>query len=161
MKAAEVLATMLERNLAVVKMTLGDFTDDEMLVRPVEAANHVAWQLGHLVRSEHHMISQHNPSMPALPDGFADKFTKETQGTNQPGFFPGKHALLEQFETIRRATIDWTRTLSDEQLDQENQVLGQMFPRVHDIIAMQGMHTMMHLGQWQVVRRKLGKPILM
>ena len=36
---------------------LDDLTDEELLVRPAEGANHILWQLGHLVASDHQMLS--------------------------------------------------------------------------------------------------------
>ena len=51
----------------IMNSYLGDLTDEELLVRPTEGANHIAWQLGHLLTSEHGMIEQVCPgSMPAL-----------------------------------------------------------------------------------------------
>ncbi len=52
----------VEANLRMAHMLLHayieDFTDEELLVRPVAGANHVAWQLGHLICSEYSIISQ-------------------------------------------------------------------------------------------------------
>lgn len=161
MKATDVLAAMLEKNLGVVKMTLADFTDEEMMVRPAPQSNHPMWTLAHLAISEHYLIGQHNPNMPPLPEGFRDRYYGEAKESDQLSDFPGKQALLDLFETIRLATIAWVRGLPPERLSDENKALGHIFPQVHDIIAMQSMHATMHLGQWQVVRRKLGKPVLM
>ena len=46
MTQTELLADMLNRNLEMLKATLGDFSDADMLVRPTPGANHAAWQLG-------------------------------------------------------------------------------------------------------------------
>ena len=54
---------------------LGDLTDEEMMHRPAPSANHIKWQVGHLIASEFNMINQVAPGkLPALPDGFADKY---------------------------------------------------------------------------------------
>src|SRR4051794_12687205 len=46
MTTTELMADVLAQNLEVVKSTLADFSDADMLVRPAPAANHAAWQLG-------------------------------------------------------------------------------------------------------------------
>jgi hypothetical protein len=44
-------------NVEFVKATLGDFSDTEMFIRPVPAANHATWQIGHLVVAESRLIN--------------------------------------------------------------------------------------------------------
>ena len=65
----DLLADSYAKNLEMVKMTLADFSDAEMLVRPVPGANHANWQLGHLVVSEVHIIGALGAKMPELPAG--------------------------------------------------------------------------------------------
>ena len=62
-----------------------DLTDDELLVRPVPGANHIAWQLGHLIYAETMMGSQlpgaKYPEVPASEAAFHSK--KPSTGTMQ------------------------------------------------------------------------------
>ena len=52
---------------------LNDLNDDQWMLRPCEGTNHIKWQIGHLISSEHSMLEQVCPgTMPALPEGFAD-----------------------------------------------------------------------------------------
>src|SRR5260370_40859346 len=80
MNAIAAIKISLNATKNMLHMFLGDLSDADLLVRPVPAANHIAWQLGHLIQSEHKMISKSLPSaaLPALPAGFAEKYTKET-----------------------------------------------------------------------------------
>jgi hypothetical protein len=56
----------------LVKGYLTDLSDSELMVRAAPGINHINWQLGHLITSEHGMIEQCLPgSMPPLPAGFA------------------------------------------------------------------------------------------
>lgn len=58
---------------------IADLTDQDLMLRPHPGCNHINWQIGHLVAAEHNLINQVVPgAMPALPAGFADKYTKET-----------------------------------------------------------------------------------
>ena len=40
----------------VSEQYLSDLTDADLLVRPVPGANHIAWQLGHLIQAENWMV---------------------------------------------------------------------------------------------------------
>ena len=53
MSLAEHITAALQLPTTVVNMYLDDLTDAELLVRPAENMNHIAWQLGHLIQSEH------------------------------------------------------------------------------------------------------------
>ena len=160
MRAVDVLATALRNAGEMVAHTLADFSDADMLVRPVDAANHAAWQLGHLVNSEHHMISMAGGKMPALPAVLA-AWGKEQQAINDPARVPAKAALLAAYQAQRAATLAWVKTLADKDLaDTRGGKLPEWAPTVGALLTGAAMHDMMHMGQMQVVRRKLGKPIL-
>ena len=63
----------------VVDLYLSDLTEEETMHRPGEGLNHIRWQLGHLIVSEHKFMDHVAPgSVPTLPDGFADRYRKET-----------------------------------------------------------------------------------
>jgi hypothetical protein len=162
MKITDLIASGLEGNLAMVKLTLGDFTDADMVVRPVPGANNAAWQLGHLIVAETNLISIAAPdAMPKLPPGIAEKFGKEGAKTDDPAALAGKEELLALFEKTRNGTLAWTRSLTPEQLDQP---IPEKYHRLGKtwgaMAAFQTIHATMHLGQFQVIRRKLGKPVL-
>ena len=58
---------------------LGDLTDEESMKRPHAGCNHVNWQVGHIIASEHGMAGAcAEGALPALPEGFAEKYSKET-----------------------------------------------------------------------------------
>lgn len=144
----------------VVQGYLGDLSDEQLLIRPHADANHIAWQLGHLISSEHSLNNMVCPdSMPALPDGFAEKHTKETASSDNPGDFCTKAEYLSAMEEQRAGTMALLDRLSDEELNQPSPEQIQMLgPTVGAVIAAQTAHWMMHAGQWVIVRRQLGKP---
>ena len=162
MKTSQLLADVLARNLNMLKMTLADFSDADMLVRPAPAANHAAWQLGHLATAEHNLVNSAAPgTVPALPAGFAEKFKKDKSTSDDPAQFPKKEEILSVIERNRQATIAWARGLSDADLERPSpNPLGGMCPRIADLALLQADHLTMHIGQLQVIRRKLGKPVL-
>jgi hypothetical protein len=161
MTQLELCADRLARSLELVKMTLADFTDDDMLVRPGDGANHAAWQIGHLIASEARMIGGAKGQSPQLPPGLAEKFTKETAASNDAAAFPTKEQLLEGLTKVRSGSIEWTRSLKPEQFGQSGpERIRAIAPTLEHLPILIVEHTAMHVGQFQVIRRKLGKPVL-
>ncbi len=141
---------------------LNDLSDADLLVRPVPGTNHIAWQLGHLIAAEHQMVEAVKPgSMPKLPEGFAEKHSKKTAGSDAASDFLSKAEYLELMKQQRAGTLAALATFSDEALDQPAPPPMDKFVKsVGHLFNMQGTHWLMHVGQWAVVRRKLGRPPL-
>jgi hypothetical protein len=72
-----------------------------------------------------------------------------------------KAELLQLFEKTRRATVAWVKTLSpQDHLTPTPEKIRGWAPTVGILpVALSG-HLAMHVGQIQVLRRKLGKPVL-
>lgn len=138
---------------------LEDMTDEELMQRPHEGCNHINWQLGHLIVSEHNIIGACIPgSMPALPEGFADKYTKETAASDEPSTFCDKAELMKVFEAQRAGTTAALDSLSDEELSTASpEAIRGFAPDWGAAFIMQGSHWLMHAGQWAVIRRQLGR----
>lgn len=158
----EHLATGLLANVEFLQNTLADFTDADMLVRPVPNANHTAWQLGHLIVAENQMTNLARPgTLPPLPAGFADKFNAETAKLDAPAAFPTKAQLLDLLARQRQVLAEWAKTLSPADLDAPMPApMAQFIPTLGALLLMTPTHVAMHMGQMQVVRRKLGKPVM-
>jgi hypothetical protein len=158
----DLLADVLQRNLGMIQSTLADFSDAEMFIRPCPGANHTAWQLGHLIASEVWMLSGCNASgLPALPAGFADKFTPKTASIDDPAAFAPKAQLLDLLAKVRAASIQWVNTLTPADMSKPGpEKMRGLCPTVGHVALLLPDHVAMHMGQMQVVRRKLGKPIL-
>lgn len=162
MTLQEHLVVALQSNLDRFKATLADFSDADLLVRPVPGANHAAWQIGHLISSERRLVETTKPScMPPLPAGFAEKFTKETAAVDTPSAFPSKAELLAAYDQQRQGTIAWAKGLTEAELDQPlPPPIGARIPTVAALALLVPTHLAMHMGQIQVIRRKLNKPVL-
>jgi hypothetical protein len=162
MNMNDLIADAIAGDPKVLAMHLGDLSDADLLTRPAPGANHPAWQLGHLIVAETNAVNLVKPgAMPELPAGFADRFKKDTARSDNPADFPKKAELLQLFEKARRATVAWVKTLSpqDYATPTPEKIRG-WAPTVGALpIALSG-HVMMHIGQVQVLRRKLGKPVL-
>ena len=160
------IATQIKHELNlpafVVQGYLGDLTDEDLMRRPTPNSNHIAWQLGHLIEAEHNLNNMVCPdSMPALPDGFAEKHNKESAASDDPSAFCSKDEYMKLMEEQRAGTLELLDRLSDEELSQPAPEKIQQFgATVGAVIAGQSAHWMMHAGQWVIVRRQLGKEAL-
>ena len=135
---------------------LQDLSDEELLRRASPGINHIKWQLGHLIAAENQMINAVSPgASPELPEGFAERYSKETASSDDPSAFDSKADLLALHEKQRAATLAALEATSDEALDGDSGV--EYVPTVGGIFSMQGSHWLMHAGQWAVVRRQLGR----
>lgn len=162
MNARQALKESMATPAMVVRMYLDDLSDEDLLVRPVDGTNHIAWQMGHLIRSENSMVEAVCPgAMPQLPDGFADKYTNDTAALDDPNAFHSKAELLKLFDEQYEGTLAALDRLSDEDLGKPApESLQRICPNVGTVFSMQSWHWMMHAGQWAVIRRKLGRPPL-
>ncbi len=138
---------------------LGDLSDADLLVRPIPGANHTAWQLGHLLVSEHGMVEAACPgSMPALPAGFAEKYTPDTSKLDSPGAFHPKAVYLSVYEQQRAATLKALEKMTDADLDKPApEKYASFLKTAGEVFIMQGTHWLMHAGQWAITRRKLSR----
>lgn len=135
---------------------LSDLTDEEMMHRPAPDCNHINWQVGHLIASDFEMIEQILPgALPRLPEGFEAMYGKQTAALNDAGSFLKKEELLSIHRVQRAAVLKLLDEQTPEGLDRETGVA--YAPTVGEIFQMQGLHWLMHAGQWVVVRRQVGR----
>ena len=141
---------------------LNDLQDSDLFIRPAPTANHIAWQLGHLIAAEHMFTSLVCPGVvPPLPAGFAEKHDKKTASSDDPQAFYTKAEYMKLYDQVRAATLKAIDAVPEADFDKPGpEKFRDMFPSVASVFLMQPTHWMMHAGQWVIVRRKLGKPPL-
>jgi hypothetical protein len=161
MNAKDTIRAALQTNQNLMNMTLADLSDQDLLVRPVPNANHIAWQLGHLVLAEHTVIKSLGGTPPELPAGFADQHGKQMANSDATTGFATKAKYVELLNQARAATLAATDKLSDADLDKPVEGnIARIAPKFGILAAFPASHAYMHMGQFSVVRRKLGKPVL-
>ncbi len=160
MQAKEAIKIALTSTQGMLTMYLGDLSDADLLVRPVPNANHIAWQLGHLISSEGHLLEQVTGAVyPELPAGWKDQHQAQNAGKDTG--FAAKADYLNLFKKNREATLANLARLTDADLYKPT--TGNMAgfaPTWGALFLLVSNHDLMHVGQFTVVRRKLGKPVL-
>jgi len=162
MHGKDAIRNAYEFSQMVLTSYVSDLTDAELLTRPVEGCNHAAWQLGHLINAECGLVDSIAPGYSiALPEGFAQKHSKENTGSDDPADFLSKEEYLAYLAKIKEATFKALDAQSDEDLAKPApEHLQQICPNVGGVFVLVATHAMMHVGQLVPVRRKLGKPVV-
>jgi hypothetical protein len=160
MNAKDVLRSALEFNHNVLTGYLADLGDADLLLRVTPAANHIAWQLGHLIQSERQMHLAFSASPPGeLPAGFAEQHAKDKASADTG--FATKDEYLRLYNQVRQATLTALKQIPEADLDKPvTGWIARLAPTVGRVFLLAATHQMMHAGQFVPVRRKLGKPVL-
>ena len=158
------ITELLSKNILQTKEMIGsaikDFSDADMMFRPAKAANHAIWQMGHLANSVRGMVTACDASV-AFPFEDDTRFGKSKAGFDDASFFPNKAELLSRFNQAMDIAAGWAAKLSEADLAKPTPERIQRFaPTVGHIVEMTAAHYMMHVRQFQVIRRKLEKPVL-
>ncbi|MFH1418905.1 MAG: DinB family protein [Planctomycetota bacterium] len=158
----EVVEANLRMADTVLHTLVSGLSDEELLARPVDGANHIAWQLGHLVGAEYFLISQIADQVEmAIPVGWREGYTTETAKLDDQTCFESKDRYLELYAAQRQATLNLLKELPPEQLTEPGpDFLQTVVHTVGELFLFQAHHELMHAGQFTVIRRKLGKPVL-
>ena len=162
MNGSKIIEGALNSTQDLVNWYLSDLSDADLLVRPLPSSNHIAWQLGHVIAAETRLARQvPSISYPALPAGFEEQHAQGMANQESTKGFLSKQQYLDLFHQVRGATIAGAAKLSDADLERPTEgQMAQFAPTHAALLILVNNHTMMHAGQFSVVRRKLGKPIL-
>ena len=162
MNAKDVIKNSMGSGEMVLKTYLSDLSDADLMTRPAKGANHLAWQLGHLISSEHQLVSAVCAgACPDLPAGFSEKHGKDATGIDDRSRFLTKQQYIELFDKQRRATKAALDKIADADLDKPGpKDMQEICPTVGSLFNLVGGHVLMHAGQFATVRRLLGKPVL-
>ena len=146
----------------VLTSYVSDMSDAEIMSRPAPGCNHIAWQLGHLISSEGNLLNMIKPgSAIDLPEGFAEKHSKETTGSDDASQFCSLAEYTELYKKARANSIAKISELTDAEMDAEApEAFRSMCPTMGAVAILIASHPMMHVGQFVPVRRALDKPIL-
>lgn len=163
MNGREVLKLSLQATKDHLDWMVKDFTDADLMVRPIPESNHAAWQIGNVIFGDVMLIKSEFPDskMPELPAGFAEQHGTPGATSDDAAKFLSKDEYLTLLTKSRVAVIDTLMSLTDEDLDRDTKGDMKSFcPKIAHLFLTVANHTTMHSGQFTVIRRKLGKPVL-
>ena len=163
MNTKDAIKQAYELSHMVLNSYISDFEDADLMNRPGEGCNHIAWQLGHLISSECNLLNMAVPGAAIdLPEGFADKHNKENCSNDDAAQFHSKAEYQELWAKVKDATFAALDGLSDADLDKPGpEEMRSFCPTIGSLFMLIGTHPMMHAGQIVPIRRKLDKPVMM
>jgi hypothetical protein len=159
MNDRDIIADIYRQQGQLLAAHLADFSEADMLVRPAESANHAAWHVGHLAGTFGALINMAMPgAIPPQPQEFIDRHTGKGSKLNDG--FALKAELIQKFNAANERAIQWLLSLSDADKARPIEKLKGFAPTVGHLVYVLPNHINMHIGQIQVIRRKLGKPVI-
>ncbi len=161
MKPAEAFKIALNMTDHILNKYLADLSDADLLVRPAKGANHIAWQLGHLISSEVGLMNMIKPgSGIELPAGFKENHSKDNAACDDAGKFLTKQAYLDLYTKSRAGVKTHLSQMADDEFDKASPSGMERFPTIGTMINLVVNHPMMHVGQFVVIRRQLELPVV-
>lgn len=161
MQAKDAIQQVVEFSHLVIRMYVGDLADADLFVRSVPGANHIAWQLGHLITGNRLMLEALGQPAPTLPEAWVGAYTKETAASDDPAKFATKAEYLALADQMKAASLAAITAIPAETLDNPGpENMREYAPTVASVLMILGSHWLMHAGQFVPIRRKLGKPAL-
>ena len=162
MNTKDLIKQSLQMSAFVINGYMEDISEEELFMRPAENANHVAWQIGHLISAEHSFMKEVMPEkVSALPANFTEKHAKEMCSENSSDKFCSKAEYMELLAKTRSETLACLEAIDESRFDEDAPESIRAFcPTVGDTFMLCASHYLMHSGQIAVLRRKLDKPIV-
>jgi hypothetical protein len=162
MTAHDVLRLSIGMGEFVCMGYLADLSDEDFMRRAAPGVNHINWQVGHLILADYNHVNDILPgTLPPLPEGFAQAYSKDNAASDDPQRFFRKEALLAVFREQRPALLAALASVPASDLDRPAPPQYQEYaPNWGALFELAGSHWLMHCGQWVVVRRQLGKKAL-
>jgi hypothetical protein len=156
--AKNLLRQSIEMGHFVARAYVEDLTDAELLVRSVPGSNHIAWQLGHMIGGVPNMLTALGRPSPALPEGFAAAYSRETAASDDPARFHSKAQYLQLMDQMKAASLAAVDATPEGELDSPGpEAMREYAPTKGAVLMLLGTHWLMHAGQFVPIRRKLGK----
>jgi hypothetical protein len=156
----DMLKKTLDMSDFILKSYVGDLSDADLKIVPIEGMKPIALQLGHVISAERMFAEMIKPgSSPALPAGFEETHSFKNPSWDESRFL-GKEEYMKLYEAQRAATVAVIDSTPDSDLtDTRGGKLPQFAPTLADVLNIAGVHSLNHSGQFVAVRRLLKKPI--
>lgn len=160
------LRELLFTSRLIVDRYVSDLSCHELLQRPGKIGNPVLWQLGHLIASEIEMLQ-----LIGLP--FDGQITNEFLSRHQKGAYSdgweleidredGHQSYLQLMKEVRAHTLNVLDAITLEEFGSPAPEKMRSYAQSKgSIFSMIASHECLHAGQIAVLRRELGKPVVL
>jgi hypothetical protein len=155
----EAIAYALRASQKLFHRYLDDLKPAEFDHQPVPGANSAGWIVGHLIRTDRRSLGWLGATdLPAVPDGFDDRFAPTRAAATGQGGYGDPKELLALFDAHRDRLIAAVLAVDPAKLTDAPPFQSPIFADKGEASLFMGLHTALHLGQITVIRRSLGYP---
>lgn len=136
---------------------LESLDDKHLMARAGGKGNHAIWIMGHIAQAEDEIRSQITGDPKLLNEEHHELFRGGSQPSENRDDYPSRAELLSRMEKVRKQTIDWVKTLSQESGAVPTPESLQPFaPNSMTTAFTITMHELIHTGQIAAIRSSLG-----
>jgi hypothetical protein len=166
MQSRQLLQMALQLSERASLMLLEDMKDAPLAFPTSKGGNHPLWIVGHLTYSEGMLCWQFARGEKNPVAEWKELFDAGTQPLADAAKYPPYEAVIQKFKEIRKQTMAYLETLTEEDLDKPAKGVPKpfetFFSTVRQCFLMAAMHPMNHRGQVADARRAAGrKPLFM
>src|SRR4051812_31192844 len=111
------LVAVMTRGRGMMEKHLADFSDADMLARSSPAANHAAYQIGHLIRINDATVAAFVPSFKTEFPPKTDNASKAPPTSDDPSAFASKGELLTAYHAQLDALLAAVGKMSEADFD--------------------------------------------
>jgi hypothetical protein len=156
----DTIAHALSSSQMLLQRYTEDFTPEEYLKRVTPDSNCAAWIIGHLTLTDRRALGALGATdLPALPQGYEQRFGR-TENAPQASDFGDVKILMPLFHQHRQRLIETVHRATAEQLEKPVQTPRPMFKTAGEMAHFMALHAATHAGQITMIRRALGRPIM-
>lgn len=144
---------------------VNDTDDDQWFEQPFEGANHIAWQVGHIVVAQYGLTlaavrGRHPEDAEWLPKGYAKMFGRESTPQTELSGHPTPDELRAALDTVHDHVISGLQSVEPDVFDDKPEWEVPMCATKLEAVHFCALHEMVHAGQIGMLRRMLGRAYL-
>jgi hypothetical protein len=159
--ANDYITQLLTASQRMLHRYVDDLSPQEYLHRATPQSNCTAWIIGHLTLSDRGALKQLGVSdLPALPEGFEQRIVRDAAAAAKANDFGDVQALLPLFDQHRALLIEAVKRASASDLERPLAKPNPMFGTVGQLAAFMALHAGVHAGQITMIRRSLGRAVI-
>lgn len=157
----DAIRSALSISRRLYQLLTDDLTDADLRERAVPGANTIAWQLGHALGTEFRFLKQLGAEPPAVPAGFAERHGSAQSKSDDPAGMLTKAEYLALAAQSHAALLAALEACDEADFDKPTEgPIAAIAPTRGAVWMLLSSHAAFHAGQFSVVRRKLGKPVV-
>ncbi len=165
MQSSELIKIAMEQGLFMANTLLEDMKTAPFVFPTPNGGNHPMYVAGHLAYAEGQLVFLRCRGLENPAIDWKDLFGGGAQPSSDASKYPDYETALNKFREMRKETIAWLDTVTEEDLDKPNPMCpppyALMFGTIRNTLMTAAMHTMTHLGQVTDSRRADGRKPLM